>query len=131
MFRAESDPETGFSVEFEDNGRVAYGYILDCSQEIVGDVWLYNRCTTPTVPEWTSPDLLPFANPQAFVDETQVPLLPRSEQEITFIWRAGDPVEVDILLRGRLLGRLRPGAKPGWAVAAGKDGPLAKVLNRY
>lgn len=30
----------------EDNGRVAYAYLLK-NEKIIGDVWLYNRCVSP------------------------------------------------------------------------------------
>lgn len=36
-------------------------------------------------------------------------------------------IEVDILLHGKFIAQLIPGAKPGWSVLVAKDGPLALI----
>ena len=48
-------PDPRYSVVIEDDGRVAYAYLLH-DDEIVGDVWLYNHGPAPAEPEWRSPD---------------------------------------------------------------------------
>ncbi len=112
----------------EDNGRVAYAYLVR-EGRIIGDLWLYNRAESPVEPEWRERTKMPFLNPVAFVDTMPVsqPLL--SGAELAAEWEIGaDGVanSVRIYLRGRLYGVLAPAANPGWCVAALKDGPLAK-----
>ncbi|WLQ14314.1 hypothetical protein O5O45_31850 [Hahella aquimaris] len=60
--------ESGYSVVIEDDGRVAHGYMLNQTEKIVSDVWLYNRCESPSEPEWTNPENMPFANSASFTD---------------------------------------------------------------
>lgn len=50
-----------------DDGGVAYAYLLNEIGAIVDDVWLYNRCASPSEPEWKEPGKMPFANPVDFV----------------------------------------------------------------
>jgi hypothetical protein len=116
----------------EDDGRVcyAYAYALDGDDQILGDVWLYNRCATPDAPEWDKPDDLPFANPREFVATDLDFQPPASPSDISVSWlptAAGD-FHVQVYIRDQLIARLGHGTKPGWSILAGKDGPLAKVL---
>ena len=127
VFFAETNPGFGLSVDFEDDGRVAYVYLVDSSGEIIADVWLYNRAPTPSAPEWHDPPVAPYLNPAHYVCAQAHPTPARGPTDISFRWIA-DPVRgvvVEILLRGDLLGRIWPGAKPGWAAAAARSGPLA------
>ena len=50
-----------YQFRFDDDGKVAYGYLLE-NDSIIGDVWLYNRCSTPDKPEWKDKANIPFAN---------------------------------------------------------------------
>ena len=50
-----------FTLTLDDDGKVAYAY-LKRGGTICGDVWLYNRCPTPTLPEWKDRSNMPFAN---------------------------------------------------------------------
>lgn len=114
----------------EDNGSVAYAYLIR-EKRIVGDIWLYNQATTPENPEWQDRSKMPFLNPKAYVDfdSMQPPLC--STDEVDAKWEfdeGGLFVRVGLYLRGKLYGLLVPMAKPGWCVAARKDGPLAKPL---
>ena len=115
---------------FEDDGRVAYGYLLNADRDIIADVWLYNRCAAPPAPEWGDPSRAPFANPIEFVrdDPTFTPVTDISEVDVA--WRRDDPsnVTATILIRGQQFAVLRPGDKPGACILAAKDGPLAKTL---
>jgi hypothetical protein len=43
--------ESGSTIVIEDDGRVAYAYFYSPENEIVGDVWLYNRCRAPIATE--------------------------------------------------------------------------------
>lgn len=36
--------------------------------------------------------------------------------------------EVLIYIHGELIGRIEPGATPGWSTVVAKDGPLAKKM---
>lgn len=134
-------PSSDFAVKFssddgrcavvvDDDGRVAYAYLLDAEGRICGDVWLYNRCPTPKEPEWTDRDKAPFANPEAFVDTTKEFPLPDSADDVSVAWgRHDDACEARVFIRGRLAAKLVSGAKPGWSVLARQDGPLANVLS--
>ena len=56
-----TSPCGGFTLTFDDDGRVAYAY-LKRGGIICGDVWLYNCCPTPDIPEWKDRSKIPFAN---------------------------------------------------------------------
>jgi hypothetical protein len=137
----DADEEMGFIGEFaspdghqavivEDDGRVCYAYLLDSDGKIVSDVWLYNRCPTPTEPEWHRRELLPFANPALFVNQTARFVPPVSSSEVTVDWVVESGARMArVLLGGDLFAKLTDGIKPGWARLAAKDGPLARVLS--
>lgn len=123
--------ELGFSVVFDDDGRVAYAYLLDASDRVVGDVWLYNRCVSPVEPEWKEPENMPFANPENYVNSSESfkPVDDISEVKVSWSLQS-DGVKASVLIRNQLFAILVEGAKPGWSFLAGKDGPLAKVLEQ-
>ena len=121
------DEVSYFSIVFDDDGKVAYAYLLE-NGKIIGDVWLYNRGDTPDEPEWTDRTKMPFANPREFVSDSSVEPA-EDENDIDVEWKhEHGQTEGSVFLRGMLLGKLRPGANPGWSALAIKDGPLAKVL---
>jgi hypothetical protein len=121
---------TRYSVFVEDDGRAAYAYLMDGDQ-IVADVWLYNRGPAPTEPEWKQgrpPG--PMMNPVAYSKAEEVAPLSR-ESEVSVSWSvtpAGELEDARVFLHGALWAVLRLGSKPGWSRLAAKDGPLAKVL---
>lgn len=120
--------QTSHSVVIEDNGRVAYAYLLQ-GNEIVGDVWLYNCTEAPDEPLWNDPNKAPYANPAGFAKARLIsPAESGSDFEVKWSIVYGKLRYADIHLRDKLLARLAPGSKPGWCVLALKDGPLAKVL---
>jgi hypothetical protein len=119
------------SVIIEDDGRVAYAYLLE-GDDIISDVWLYNRCNTPDTPPWNSEGAeMPFANPSGFALETR--FVPPSEPaEISVVWEGEDKchsLSARVLIREELHAILRKDVKPGRCRLAGKDGPVAKALN--
>jgi hypothetical protein len=120
-------PASNHSVVFEDNGRVAYAYLL-LGIEIIADVWLYNHGLPPQKADWSDPSKMPFQNPKGFACEACfTPIV--SPTEIAMRWReSGSDFAADILLRDHLHAQLSSGSKPGRCVLAAKDGPLAKVL---
>ena len=121
--------KSGYSVIFEDDGRVAYAYLLDPNDKIVADVWLYNRCPTPAQPEWSNPDGMPFANPEAFVKDhthlSNADFVP----DVSIEWPDSPITEARLYIQKHLFAVLIEGIKPGWSHLAKKDGPLAKTLD--
>ena len=105
---------TGFALVIEDNGRVAYAYLLD-RERIVGDVWLYNGIVPPGEPEWHDPSKLPFANPSGYTrDDSVEPLRDESRVAVSWVVAGGTVKEARLAIDGTLWAVLRPGAKPGW-----------------
>lgn len=128
MLIEDDNGPTGYSGLFEDDGKVAYAYLLDDGR-IVADVWLYNRAATPDSPEWRDRSKAPFLNPRGFTSE--VPFVPPAdESEVEFTWSsdAEGRTTVRVLIRGECHALLVPDSKPGWCKLAAKDGPLASVL---
>ena len=126
------DPDSNYSVLFEDDGKVAYAYLRDGTR-IVGEVWVYNCGDAPTTPEWRLPDArsrLPFTNPVGFVRDEPRPTV-RNASDIACRWEhdADGLASVEVLISGRLFARMKPGSKPGWSRLASRDGPNAKVLD--
>ncbi|WIW47441.1 hypothetical protein ML401_04785 [Bradyrhizobium sp. 62B] len=117
------------TVIIEDDGRVAYAYMLGKDEKICSDVWLYNRCPTPVEPEWHDPANLPFANPASFVSQGSRFSFPGSAHDFNVAWdEARGLLVAKVLLRDDHFASLEVGAKPGWSALAAKDGPLALVL---
>ena len=124
------EPKSSYSVVFENDGNVAYAYLRD-GQTIISDVWLYNSGVTPDQPEWSDRSRMPFTNPKGFtVDETAPHVLSASDVAVTWNWKGSTLSYADVLLSGEVYGRLAPGAKPGWARLASREGPVARPLKR-
>jgi hypothetical protein len=121
-------PDGEFRVTFEDDGKVAYGYLKQ-QDDIVGDVWLYNRCTTPTAPEWTDRSKIPFANCCGYASEQGRLQEPVENDDVQVEWEyEGDQPTAYIYVREELLGVVGIGDKPGYSRWAVKDGPLGRVM---
>jgi hypothetical protein len=131
IFRVFTSNDRNRSVVIEDNGRVAYAYLLDHDKQICSDVWLYNRRPTPIEPEWHDREGAPYANPAPFVDDREIFALPRSGDDFSVEWKREDSSYLArVHIRTTLAAVLADGHKPGWSVLAKKDGPLAKVLKQ-
>jgi hypothetical protein len=121
-------PCGAFKLTFDDEGKVAYAY-LKTGNSIVGDVWVYNRCPTPDLPEWKDRRNLPFANCKEFVSDEghfKTPIVP---DDISVEWQyTGEQPKALVYLSGALVAVLGFNDKPGYSRFALKDGPLAKVL---
>lgn len=123
-----SDRESGLLGRFEDNGRVAYLYLLE-EERIIGEVWVYNRAPAHSGPNCD--DLvkgLPV-NPDGYASTEPFPPI-ESLNDLQFWW-SGDAeheAKLTLALRGEVLAVLVPGARPGWSRQAIRDGPLARVL---
>jgi hypothetical protein len=116
-------PDGRRALVIEDDGRVAYAYLLD-EDAVVGDVWLYNVADTPEQVDWRDQEAMPFLNPRRYCRKETVDRL-REDSIVVCEWSSqGVSVTVD----GVRLARLEHGAKPGWSRFAALSGPLAKVL---
>jgi hypothetical protein len=122
--------ESGCSIIFDDDGRVAYAYFLNYERKIVGDVWVYNRCETPAEPEWTEKDRAPFVNSAGYVASHKhfEPVADGSDVKVN--WQRGDEGQLIacIFIRKQLAAILAAGQQPGWSTLAAKDGPLARTM---
>lgn len=116
-----------FSVKIEDDGRVAYAYLM-YGDDVTGDVWLYNQGPAPATSFWY-PEDKPFLNPAEYLPGEAFVWPVTTRADIRCEWtETGDGIiEVDILIHGNFIAQLTPGAKPGWSVLVAKDGPLALV----
>ncbi|MEZ2220138.1 hypothetical protein [Rhizobium sp. RCC_161_2] len=123
-----TDPASGCRVYFEDDGRVAYAYLVAADGQIIADVWLYNRGKAPAEPEWHDNETMPFANPAEFVRTDKPFNFAKRPSDITVLWEASEQygLVARIYIHNELFGILTPGAKPGWSVLATRDGPLAQ-----
>ncbi|MCW8133374.1 MAG: hypothetical protein KIS92_23730 [Planctomycetota bacterium] len=128
FFKQCLEPGGNHACIVEDDGRVAYAYLVR-DRQIVGDLWLYNQAPTPTQTDWKDRSALPFLNPAAFVNEAEMAEPLTRDSELSVDWTHAP--EARILIRGKLYGVLAPAFKPGWSVAARKDGPLAKCLDGH
>jgi hypothetical protein len=116
---------TDCRVIIDDDGRVAYAYLLDPDGTIVGDVWLYNRL--PPTDEIDFEGGAPFLNPHAQSPDQPLPTTPA---ELSVEWLMDDALLVaEVRLRGAPLARLTPGSQPGWHAWA-LNGPLARPFER-
>jgi hypothetical protein len=116
--------ETGCSVVIDDDGRVAWAYLRGPEEDIIGDVWLFNRVSVAQAPDWADPSQAPFLNPPSLARPLE--RLP-TPSELTVRWALDGPLLLaDVLVRGELLARLTPGSAPGWNVLATVSGPCAQ-----
>lgn len=112
-------------VVIEDDDRVAYAYLLDNDNKIVGDVWLYNVEPAPDRLELLDgPEMMPFLNPKEFCSMESISRITYDSNVICVANDGYVSIEVD----GLLVARLKAGAKPGWSRLACKHGPLALKL---
>ena len=131
VFTSAVASDTRYSAVFEDNGTVAYAYLL-VDNKIAGDVWLYNDGDPPDSHPWADRSSRPpFANPKEFVRTDRFQVVQTSD-EVRFNWEyAGDGavIGVQVWIREQLHARITPGSKPGWCRLAGKDSPVARRLH--
>jgi hypothetical protein len=121
-------PGGEFRLRFDDDGKVAYAYLIK-GDTIVGDVWLYNRCSAPDQSEWENPENLPFANLPEFTSVDGHFELAVQMGDILVNWQyTGKQARAFVFLNGALVASVGEGEKPGYCRFALKDGPCAKVL---
>lgn len=119
-----------YSAVFEDDGRVAYIYLL-YDGNIINDVWIYNVGSTPKISPWTKAGAKPpFKNSKRFVVDGAFDRVQLAE-EIEFRWRAarGDRFDcLEIWVRGVFHADITEKTKPGRCRLASIDGPLARAM---
>ena len=117
-----------YSVIIEDNGRVAYAYLME-GEDMVGEVWLYNQQPAPQNSNWHEQPP-PYLNTEEYIDKSvRVPPL-TDKSEIYLEWTESPDngaVEVGIYIREKFIAQITTGSKPGWSTLVIKDGPLALV----
>lgn len=125
-FRAPIDE---FVLDFNDDGKVAYAYLKNAHDAIVGDVWVYNRCRAPERSEWKDKANIPFANCAGFASDVEMMTRSINDGDVAVEWQydKGSPV-ARIYLFNELYAVVGVGDKPGSARLATKNGPLAKVM---
>jgi hypothetical protein len=112
------------SVVLEDNGAVAYAYLLE-KGAVVADVWLYNVGAAPERVDWKDRSAMPFLNPRRYCTDTPVVSRLCDDSAVICMWSVRG---VDILLDGQRIAWLEHGSKPGWSRFAALAGPLARPL---
>ncbi len=129
IFCSVEDPESDLAAVFEDDGRVAYAYLVR-QRAPVADVWVYNRHEAPEAPEWTDRAKAPFLNPRPYVREDVTILPAASENDIAFEWHGKPGARtVRVLIRGVPAAELALGMRPGRSALARIAGPLALPLD--
>lgn len=111
------------AVVLEDDGRVAYAYLLD-GERLTGDVWLYNVSPTPETVDWKDRSQMPFLNPKKYCQGETSPRL-HARSRVDCEW---SDAGVDVSIDGIVMAKLENGSKPGWSRLALQPGPLAKPL---
>ena len=117
-----------YSVIIEDNGRVAYAYIME-GEDCIGDVWLYNQQEAPIDSDWSKQEM-PYLNPMEYlnIDARVSPIKGKSEIYLEWAESLSDgTIEVSIYLQEKFIAQITSGSKPGWSTLVIKDGPLAQV----
>lgn len=117
-------PSSDLQLIVEDNGKVAYAYLLR-EKRIVGDVWLYNQAPTPDEPEWKDRGQMPFLNSSRYCTQPGDFKPLKSLDDISVDWLQDGAA---IKIRGALFATVAVGQKPGSSKFAAHDGPLARVF---
>jgi hypothetical protein len=120
--------DENYSVLIEDDGRVAYVYLLEYG-DVIGDVWLYNQDEAPMDSNWANQST-PYLNPAEYIDKGAKITPIKNENEIRCEWTESPNdglIEVGISIRDKFIASIISGSKPGWSTLVAKDGPLAQV----
>ena len=122
-------PCYSFILTFEDDGKVGYAYLKE-NDKIVGDVWLYNRCGIPSIPEWTDPNNIPFANCNGYMSKEGLMNQDVVISDVLVDWEQEEigPIAY-VYIFENLYGVVSINDKPGYARFAIKDSPIAKVMD--
>jgi len=123
------NPENeSYSIIIEDDGKVAYAYLLR-EEEIIGDVWLYNNQDSPVTVNWHNEENMPFINPLCYIDRSIEPI--NIDKDVEIVWEyKSDVIKVLVYIHKELIAILKPESKPGWSLLVKEDGPLAKKMTQ-
>jgi len=117
-----------YSVIIEDDGRVAYAYLME-GEDPVGEVWLYNQQPAPTNSNWYEQQP-PYLNTEEYIDRS-IRVSPLTNKNQLYVEWTESPdngaVEIAIYIREKFIAQITSGSKPGWSTLVIKDGPLALV----
>lgn len=114
------------AVVIEDDGRVAYAYLVK-ARKIVAAVWLYNRCECDEA-EWTGERPPPFANSKRYtIGEAVAPIAGAHEVDVD--WGERPAPRASIRIRGQLWATLNEGDRPGRRRLAKRASPIARPLD--
>jgi hypothetical protein len=125
FFLTFSDPSgSSMMVVIEEDEKTCYAYLLE-GEEIVGNVWLYNRREASVTPEWELPNAkqyIPFSNPRSHINH-EGPAVSTSDHVCVY-WNGNVAA---VYLNGKNLHAiLHRGDFPGKCIYAAAAGPLAK-----
>jgi len=98
--------------------------------EIIGDVWLYNRSRPEKFIGWSTM-AMPFMNPIEFIKNIDFDI-PADKSDFSFQWLKNNSdqslLEVIIFIKEEIIAKIKPGSKPGWSSNVKRNGPLAQIL---
>ncbi len=124
QFHASSNQE--FSIVIEDNGYVAYAYLLK-NEDIISELWLYNRGNI-LYDNWDniSEDDFPLQNLDCFINKTIKPI--STDKDINIKWSFNDDnnIKAYIFIHDELIGSLESKEPIGFSKLVFQDTPIAK-----
>ncbi len=124
VFLEFADPTGQFMLIVEDDGRVAYSYLLK-RERIVADVWLYNVGPAPEVPEWKMGGRPPFLNPADCCEHPLGGPGLSADNVVSVDWHGSS---AELFVDGIHWASLEPGSRPGRCRHATRPSPVALPL---
>lgn len=115
-----------YQVVIEIDAKAAYAYLIK-SDQIVGDVWLFNVGPAPESPPWENTCEPPYANPVGYGLEAQHSW-PANDEDFRVLFKQAEPFKCAVYLRSELIAVLWEGARPGKSAFALKPSPVATPL---
>jgi len=123
--------DKNYSVVIEDNGQVAYAYLLK-DGNIVSDVWLYNQIKTPEISDWPNKESLPFLNSKEYTFNDGFIRSIQSREDFEVIWEnIAEQIIVRIIILGKIKVQMDSNEKIGLSNNIFKTGPLARKFSEY
>jgi hypothetical protein len=113
--RIHCDSSRNIVVIIEDNGVVAYAYLVE-KTKIVSDVWLYNSGKTPLEIDFSNREFMPFQNPIAYTENRKRVLDSKILDEVQVFWEIDKSEKVvELHFHNGLRVKLESGTYPGWS----------------
>ena len=120
--------ENKYSLIIEDNGKVAYAYLLE-NGDIISEVWLYNNGES-LYDNWDSisEDDLPIQNLPIFIEHFTLPI--KEDSDVNLKWIVEDSfVRVFVFIRQELIAILSSNEEIGSSTSISVDTPIARLHN--